>query len=155
VSRNKKNDPFDSPPIEEIPTITAMHVEAMDQTESDEVWLAAGMNLVLLETVGRKSGRTHRVALPYWLDSEEQRIVVASYAGGPRNPAWFHNVADSEANPTVRVQERAEVWDSQPEVLTGADYDTVWADMVLDRSYYIEYQAKTERQIPLVRLPKF
>lgn len=154
MSRNPKNEPFESPPLEEIPAITAMHVEAMGQTDADEVWLAAGMPLVLLETVGRRSGRTHRVALPYWLDANGHRIVVASYGGGPKNPAWFHNVADKEANPTARVQERSEVWESDAEVLSGDDYDTVWAEMVQDRAYYTDYAANTDRKIPLVRLPR-
>lgn len=154
MSRNPKNEPFESPPIEEIPAITAMHVEAMAQTDADEVWLAAGMRLVMLETVGRKSGKAHRVALPYWLDADNHRIVVASYAGGPRNPAWYYNLGDKDTNPTVRVQEKSEIWWSDAEVLSGDDYDAVWAEMTADRAYYLDYQEKAERQIPLVRLPR-
>ena len=154
MTRNQPNEPFESPPIEEVPAITAMHVEAMEQTDADEVWIAAGMNLVLVETVGRRSGRTHRVALPYWLDEGGHRIVVASYSGGAKNPAWFHNLADKAANPTVRVQERADIWLSDAEVLGGDDYDNVWAALIADRGYYEDYAAQTSRQIPLVRLPK-
>ena len=47
---------------------------------------AAGMRHLLLRTVGRKSGRRSTVCLPYWVDVDGERIVVASYAGGPRNP---------------------------------------------------------------------
>ena len=60
----------------------------------------------VVETIGRRSGKHHEVVLPYWLDDDNQRIVVASYQGGPRNPAWFHNLVDKSANPTVKVTDR-------------------------------------------------
>jgi deazaflavin-dependent oxidoreductase (nitroreductase family) len=154
VRKNRPNEPFDTPRAEEVPAISAMHVEAMSQTDAAEVWEPAGMNHLILETVGRKSGKVHRVALPYWLDDDDQRIVVASNTAQPRNPAWFHNLADKSANPIVVVQDRAEVWESAAEVLTGTEYDSIWAELMIDRSYYIDYAAAVSRQIPLVRLPK-
>jgi deazaflavin-dependent oxidoreductase (nitroreductase family) len=110
------------------------------------------MRHLLLRTVGRKSGRPHTVCLPYWLDAEGHRVVVASYAGAPRNPAWYHNVADSQANPEVRVRDGARRFWCRPEVPKGEERDALWAQLVADRPFYDDYQAQTQRRIPLVRL---
>src|SRR5215211_4797664 len=93
----------EEPPRDQIPGISAMHVAAMDTMDSDEVWVGAGMNQLILRTVGRKSGKEHRVALPYWIDGDGHRVVVASFAGAPKDPAWFLNVAHRDANPEVLV----------------------------------------------------
>jgi hypothetical protein len=52
----------------------------------------------------------------------------------------------------VRVQ-RGEFW-SVPEILDGDEYDRIWAGLTADRAWYVDYQAKTDRRIPLVRLPE-
>ena len=83
---------------------------------------------------------------------ENRRIVVASYGGAPRNPAWFHNVADRGANPEVVVRDRDRVFWSIAEVLKGSERDELWAHLVADRPFYADYQTRTERTIPLVRL---
>jgi hypothetical protein len=81
MARSQPNEPFDEPPRSEIPGISRMHVGAMEVSDDDTVWIGAGMHQLLLRTIGRRSGREHKVALPYWLDDDEQRVVVASYAG--------------------------------------------------------------------------
>ena len=57
---------WDTPSHEEIVDLTKVHVEAMEMTNDDMVWVQAGMHHVLLTTVGRKSGNQHKVALPIW-----------------------------------------------------------------------------------------
>jgi deazaflavin-dependent oxidoreductase (nitroreductase family) len=113
------------------------------------------MHHVLLRTLGRKTGIEHKVALPYWLDPGGQRIVVASFAGAPHHPAWYLNLSDHDANPEVlvRVQGGRQYW-SVPDILDGADYERIWPLMVADRAWYATYQAKTDRKIPLIRLPE-
>lgn len=113
---------------------------------------AAGMRNVMLTTVGRRSGREHTVVLPYWLDADGSRIVVASYLGGPHHPAWYHNLADRQANPDVTVQDGRERFRARADVLSGDERSRVWADLIADRPFYADYQAKTDRLIPLVRL---
>jgi deazaflavin-dependent oxidoreductase (nitroreductase family) len=113
------------------------------------------MQHVLLRTVGRKSGNEHKVALPTWLDPEGRRVVVASFAGAPGHPSWYLNLADRDANPEVlcRVQGGREFW-SEPEILDGDEYARVWGLLTTDRAWYETYQGKTDRRIPLVRLPE-
>jgi len=144
---------WETPPLDEIPKISKMHVEAMEGTDDDAVWVQAGMHHVIVHTIGRKSGKEHKVALPIWRDADGNRIVVASYAGAPQHPSWFLNLRDrSQREVLCRVQ-GGRFW-SVPEVLEGDDYQQVWNQLNADRAWYDAYRAKTDRQIPLVRLPE-
>ena len=151
---SQANEPFEEPPRDQIPTISRMHVEAGEQSDSDEIWVGAGMNQVIVQTVGRKSGKTHKIMVPYWVDENGHRIVVASYAGGPKHPAWFHNLSDKSANPEIMIRERQHRYWSDAEVLDGDDYERTWAALTADRPFYLDYQSRCERRIPLIRLPE-
>ena len=83
-----------TPSHDEIIALTKQHVGAMETMDLDVVWVQAGMHHVLLQTVGRKSGNTHKVALPFWRDANGHRIVVASFAGAPAHPSWFVNMSE-------------------------------------------------------------
>jgi deazaflavin-dependent oxidoreductase (nitroreductase family) len=146
---------WETPSLDEIPVLSKGHVEAMEASDDDMIWVQAGMHHVLLQTVGRKSGTVHKVALPTWLDPEGRRVVVASFAGAPGHPSWYLNLSDRDANPEVlcRVQGGTQFW-SDHEILDGEEYDRIWGLLVADRAWYENYQAKTERRIPLVRLPE-
>ena len=145
---------WETPSQEEIPVITKMHVSALESSDDDAVWVQAGMHHVLLSTIGRKSGDTHKVALPFWRDPDGGRVVVASFAGATKDPAWFVNLADRSANPKVLVRVQGGSYWSEPEILDGDEYDRIWKLLNEDRAWYDNYQAKTERRIPLVRLPE-
>jgi deazaflavin-dependent oxidoreductase (nitroreductase family) len=150
---SQKNEPFDEPSREDIPKWSRMHVAAMETMDDDAVWIGAGMHQLVLRTVGRKSGNEHKVALPYWFDADGHRIVVGSFAGAEKDPAWCLNLADSAANPKVqvRVQHQPPFW-ADAIVLSGDDREMVWAGLTADRPYYNDYQSRTTRQIPLIRL---
>ena len=150
---SQRNEPFEEPPFEEISNISRMHVQGMEATNADEVWIGAGMKQLLLRTVGRKSGNEHKVALPYWEDANGDWIVVASYAGAKKHPAWYLNLTDRDANPQVYVKHQGGEFWTEPEVLDGDDYSSTWDALTADRDYYNKYQTRTDRKIPLVRLP--
>jgi deazaflavin-dependent oxidoreductase (nitroreductase family) len=146
----------ETPDRKDIPKITQGHVAAMESSSADEVWTLANMHHILVRTVGRKSGKPHKVALPYWEDADDQPIVVASYAGNPTHPAWFFNIADEKANPEVMCRLQSGSFWAKAEILDGDDYDTHWKALSADRPFYAEYQelCKATRRIPLVRLRK-
>lgn len=150
----KVEQAWETPSADEIVTLTAAHVQAMETMDIDEVWQQAGMHHVMLRVVGRKSGKEHKVALPFWRDADGNRIVVASFAGAEKDPAWFVNLADRDANPEVYVKVQGGAFWSVPEILDGDDYSRTWAGLTADRAWYTDYQAKTTRRIPLVRLPE-
>jgi deazaflavin-dependent oxidoreductase (nitroreductase family) len=124
----------------------------METSDADDVWVWVGMEHVLLQTIGRRSGNQHKVALPFWRDTDGHRIVVASFAGAPTDPAWFLNLSDTEANPEVCLRVQGGSFWAKAEILTGDDYVTTWDLLVIDRPHYVDYKAKTDRHIPLVRL---
>lgn len=143
-----------TPSPDEIVELTKMHVGAMEMTDDDAVWVQAGMPHVLLTTIGRKSGTAHKVALPTWTDPDGHRIVVGSFAGAEKHPAWMLNLADRTANPRVRCRVQGGEYWSDHEVLDGGEeHARIWALLTADRAWYNDYQAKTARTIPLVRLP--
>jgi deazaflavin-dependent oxidoreductase (nitroreductase family) len=155
VTENQKVvQDWETPSLEEIPVITRAHIGALESSDDDAVWVQAGMHHVLIRTIGRKSGNEHKVALPFWRDENGNRIVVASFAGAPGHPSWYLNLADRDANPEVLVRVQHGSYWSRPEILEGDEYDRTWAKLTADRAWYNDYQAKTDRRIPLVRLPE-
>jgi deazaflavin-dependent oxidoreductase (nitroreductase family) len=150
----KVEQAWETPSLEEIPVITKQHVAAMESSDDPAIWVLAGMHHVLLRTVGRKSGNEHKVALPFWRDAGGDPIVVASFGGAPGHPAWYLNLADREANPEVLVRVQSGQYWSRPDILDGDEYDRTWQQLTADRAWYNDYQAKTDRRIPLVRLPQ-
>ena len=151
---DQRNEPFDTPTHEEIVAMTAPHIAHMEKSIESSAWHSAGMHFVLVTAFGRKSGAERKTPLPYWRDRGGHRIIAASFAGAPKNPAWYANMADKAANPTIRVQDRGLVYWSDIEVLDGDEYDTIWSELIADRPFYIDYRAKAGRQIPLIRLPE-
>lgn len=106
------------------------------------------MDALLLTTKGRKSGERRDVALNYLRDGDSY-IVVASYTGLDRDPAWWRNLeADPAALVTVagkRVKVRArEAQDPERERL--------WARFAEKDPAYAEYQQRTKRRLPVVVL---
>lgn len=140
-----------APPRWLIPRLSRAQVWLYRRTHGRVGGTGAGMHNLILSTTGRRSGNAHAVCLPFWVDGDGRRVVVASFAGAPSHPAWYHNLADRDVNPTVDVQ----VWDDRrshvAQILEGDDYRTVWDALVADRPFFADYQARTERRIPLVR----
>jgi deazaflavin-dependent oxidoreductase (nitroreductase family) len=151
-SDGQQNEPFQEPPRDEIPGISRQHVAAMESSDDDAIWVIAGMHHVVLRTIGRKSGKEHKVALPYWVDPEGYLVVVASFSGAPQHPAWYLNLTDRQANPEVLCRVQGSQFWADAQVLDGEDYTETWAGLNADRPYYNDYQSRTDRRIPLVRL---
>jgi deazaflavin-dependent oxidoreductase (nitroreductase family) len=152
MAESQRNESFVEPARDQIPGISRAHVAAMETSDAEEVWVGAGMKQLLLRTVGRKTGSQHKVALPYWRDPDGYPIVVASFAGAPQHPAWYLNLADRNANPEVFVRDRQRAFWAEAQILDGAEYQRIWNALTADRPYYNDYQTRTERRIPLVRI---
>ena len=107
-----------------------------------------GLPGILLITTGRKSGAERTVHLPY-IPVGDAMVVVASFAGGPRNPAWFHNLS---ADPQVTVQYRRDTFRAVATPIEGDELAPAWALVAERGPWYLDYRARTERDIPLVKL---
>src|SRR5215472_9659061 len=110
-----------------------------------------GRPLLLLHTVGARSGRTRTTMLGWFPDPTGRGwLVVASFAGAARHPAWFLNLAGNPDRVWVVVgRRRLRV---RPELLTGADREEAWRQVISLSPGYAGYQQKTDREIPVVRL---
>ena len=152
MTTTQRHEEFAEPTRSDIPAVTREHVRAMEASPSAPEWNGAGMPHLVLRTLGRRSGREHKVALPYWYDRDGTRVVVASFAGAPNHPAWYLNLADRTANPHVLVRVQTGNFRAEARVLEGDEYARVWAALVADRPFYADYQSRTTRRLPLVRL---
>jgi deazaflavin-dependent oxidoreductase (nitroreductase family) len=108
-----------------------------------------GAPMILIHHVGAKSGEERVAPLVYFPEDEGRMVVVASAGGAPKHPAWYHNL---RANPKIDVEVGARTYPVLAEEITGADRDEVWQRVVSERPGFGDYQEKTERTIPLLRL---
>ena len=104
--------------------------------------------VLLLTTTGRRSGKQRTIPLLY-LEEDSTLLVVASMAGAPSNPGWYHNLV---ANPTVEVQTRAGRRWMQAEPLVGEDRHRRFERIKAAANRYATYESRTDREIPVVAL---
>jgi deazaflavin-dependent oxidoreductase (nitroreductase family) len=110
-----------------------------------------GVPSLLLQTTGRRTGRTRTAALVYGRDGGSL-VVAASNYGGQRDPAWLRNL---RADPWVRLQVGRRQLAAEARVVESgdADYARLMALMnAVNRNRYVHYQARTARPIPLVEM---
>ena len=104
--------------------------------------------ILLLNTVGRKSGKKRATPLLYVMDGENF-VLIASKGGAPTHPAWYLNLM---ANPDVTVEVRDREVQVRAEEVHGEEKTRLWQKMVEMYPTYDDYQTKTEREIPLLIL---
>ena len=106
--------------------------------------------LVLLTTVGRKTGMPRTTPMMFVRD-DERIFVVASNAGAPEDPQWYRNLIE---DPSVTVELPGEEFKARATPLDGADYDRTWA-MIKERyPFFAEHDDRAGRRIPVVELIK-
>ncbi|MFB6626155.1 nitroreductase/quinone reductase family protein [Streptomyces sp. NPDC056374] len=112
-----------------------------------------GAALLLLTTTGARSGRAHTNPAVYVRDGA-RLLVFASNAGGPKHPAWFHNLS---ADPYVTVElgtpeGTVERFGATAVVTEGEERDRLYAEQAERDPGFAAYQAATDRLIPVVAL---
>jgi deazaflavin-dependent oxidoreductase (nitroreductase family) len=104
--------------------------------------------VVILTTLGGKSGKIRKSPLMR-VEHDGSYAVVASLAGAPKNPVWYHNVV---ADPRVELQDGPVRRDMLAREVTG-DEKTVWWERAVEAfPDYAEYQKNTDREIPVLVL---
>ena len=104
--------------------------------------------MLLLHTTGAKSGQERVNPLVYQADGD--RIVIfASKAGADTHPDWFHNI---RASPDVTVEVGTETRRLRARVAEGDERERLWENQKQDMPGFAEYEAKTDRVIPVVVL---
>jgi deazaflavin-dependent oxidoreductase (nitroreductase family) len=104
-----------------------------------------GMPVVLLTTIGAKSGKLRKTPLMR-VEHDGEYAVVASLGGAPKNPVWYYNIV---ANPHVELQDGTASADYQAREVFGDEKAIWWQRAVAAYPDYADYQRKTDRDIPV------
>jgi deazaflavin-dependent oxidoreductase (nitroreductase family) len=104
--------------------------------------------MLLLDHTGARSGIERTTVLLYVTD-RDNLVIVASKGGYPKHPAWFHNL---RANPNTTVQVGSERRAVRARVADPDERARLWPKVVEAYGGYADYQARTDREIPLVIL---
>jgi deazaflavin-dependent oxidoreductase (nitroreductase family) len=111
----------------------------------------AGKDILLLGTIGAKSGE-HRVNAVAFTHDGDRLVVVASKGGAPTNPAWYANLV---ANPIVTVESGGEKFEARATPVTGGpERDRLYAQHAKTFPGFLDYEDKTSRTIPVVLLER-
>lgn len=107
-----------------------------------------GAPVLLLTSIGCKSGQPRVAPLLYLRDGDDL-VIVASKGGMSRHPTWYRNV---QANPEVEVEVGSERRKMRARTASPAEKAALWPKLVAMYPDYDDYQARTEREIPVVVL---
>lgn len=124
----------------------AEEVERYERTNGAEPSALVGDQWIVLWTLGAKSGKVRKTPLVRVADGEGRYAVVGSQGGAPTNPQWVHNV---RAQPVARLQDGADLRDYTVREVTGDEKAEWWARATGPWPAYDDYQAATERSIPV------
>ena len=110
----------------------------------------AGASMILVHHLGARSG-TERVSPMVYFPDGDRMLVVASAAGSPKNPDWFHNL---KAHPQVSVEVGTETFPVVAEELGPEERAEKWARITAEAPGFADYQTKTSRVIPILALTR-
>lgn len=109
-----------------------------------------GFKALILTTVGARTGAERTNPVGWFPGPDDSWLIVASAAGAPHNPAWYHNIA---AHPDkVKIEVDGRTVPVTAEQLHGAARDQAWQQITAAAPRFAQYQRNTDRELPVVRL---
>ena len=108
----------------------------------------AGAPVLLLETIGARTGAPRTTPVNYTMDGDRY-VIVAPKRGAPTNPAWYHNLV---ARPTAAIEVGAERFEVTWEIAEGEERDRLFARHAALLPLFADYQRRTTRRIPVLTL---
>ncbi|MFC4855000.1 nitroreductase family deazaflavin-dependent oxidoreductase [Actinophytocola glycyrrhizae] len=109
-----------------------------------------GMDVLILNTVGRRSGQRRETPVAWFADGEDARLIVAS-GGGSRHPDWHANLMARPGSATIELP-GGEAVPVTPHRLDGADREQAWQRITAAQPRLAKYQDKSDRRYPVIRL---
>ena len=128
-------------------TITMTHETVFRLSQGRLLGKIMGMPVVILTTTGRRSGQRRSTMLTTPLSHGAGIVLVASYGGDDRHPAWFLNL---QANPAVEVTAGGSTRKMWARIASADEKAELWPKVVAAYKGYGAYQERTDRDIPLV-----
>jgi deazaflavin-dependent oxidoreductase (nitroreductase family) len=110
----------------------------------------AGKTLLLVHTVGAKSGQERVNPVAYVTDGD-RLVIIASKGGAPTNPDWYYNIL---ANPLVTVEVGTEKFQARAAITSEPERTRLYSQMVAMMPGFAEYQQNTTRVIPVITLTR-
>ena len=101
--------------------------------------------ILLLHSVGRKSGQARVSPLVYFRDGENY-VVTASNGGGERHPGWYFNL---KQQPATKIEVMDAVLPVTARIAAGEERSRLWTKLTANSPQFIDYEKKTSREIPL------
>lgn len=129
--------------------LTRTHEEIFKASGGRLLRSLGGMPVVMLTTTGRKSGKPRTIMLTSPVRQDDKVVLVASYGGDDRHPAWFLNLRQ---NPDVGVTVDGRARRMRARVASPEERADLWPRVLEAYHGYGIYQTRTEREIPLVIL---
>jgi deazaflavin-dependent oxidoreductase (nitroreductase family) len=129
----------------------AEHVRRYRETDGvvGHLW-RRGSKTLLLTTNGRKTGKPTTSPLIY-VRAGDDYVIVASKGGAPAHPGWYRNLVK---DPNVQVQVEDDVFPAHARTATGDEREQLWKLALREWPDYDTYQARTEREIPVIVLER-
>ena len=109
-----------------------------------------GRTLLILHSVGAKSGQ-ERINPVAYIQDGDRFVIIASKAGAPTSPDWYHNIF---ANPLVSLEVGTEQFQARAVIASEPERTRLYAKMVEVMPGFAEYQQKTTRVIPVITLTR-
>ena len=122
------------------------HVRVYEETNGKTGYLWNGAPIAILTTTGEKTGKTRKHALIFGTDGSDV-VLVASNGGAAEHPQWYDNLV---ATPTVQVQVLDDRYQGLARRASKEDRARLWPKMTELWPSYDDYQASTDREIPVV-----
>ena len=120
-------------------------VETYESSGGTEGTTMRGMPVVILTTLGAKSGKLRKTPLMR-VEHDGRYAVVASLGGAPKHPLWYHNIV---ASPHVELQDGPVTQDMTAREVVGDELAVWWERALAAYPEYADYQQKTTRRIPV------
>ncbi len=128
----------------------AKHAREYIETNGAKGHIWNGVTTLLLATTGNKTGDLYTTPLIYGMDGERY-LIVASRGGAAKNPQWYRNLV---ATPGVVLQVGADRFEATARTATPEEKPPLWETMAKIWPAYLDYQKKTDRDIPVVILER-
>ena len=122
------------------------HVAAYRETNGEKGGVWNGATAVLVTTTGRKSGDKRTIAI-IGKQVGDNFVIIASKGGSPTHPLWYRNI---QADPHVEIQFMGDRWEGIARTAESPEREALWAEACTQWPAFNDYQARTERRIPVV-----